>query len=457
MIRLLNVYYPTRTLVLLLCEALLVGGAFVLAATYLLGLDTYIALFYEHGIVKILGFTVLTLLLSYYFDLYEPQRISGGWEIYFRLLLVLSVLCFILGGVVIVYPSIYIGPHVLTIGICFLAIMLVLWRRAYEWIIGLSAFRERVYVLGNGGRAQTVIETLRARRDAGMQVVAGASQGEFSGDYERFEADLRGFCTQEPAINRVIVAMENRRGAMPVRELLDLRLRGVIIEDANFLMERLLGRLPLDGLNPSALIFTHGFNVKASQQFIRRLVSILVSFAGLVLCLPIIPILVVAVLLSSPGPIFFRQTRVGLRGRPFTVFKFRTMRQDAEAKGAVWATKNDPRVTSLGRFMRKTRLDEIPQLWNVLRGEMGFVGPRPERPEFVQWLSSEIPYYELRHIIRPGITGWAQVRYQYGATLEETRKKLEYDLYYVKHLSIGLDLLIMFETIKTIILRRGAQ
>jgi sugar transferase (PEP-CTERM system associated) len=457
MIRLFNVYYPTRTLALLLCEALLVSGAFLLTAAFRIGPDTYIALIYENGILKILGITVLTLLLSYYFDLYEPQRISGRWEIYFRLLLVLSVLCFLLGGVVYLFPGIYIGPHVLTIGIAILAIILVVWRRTYEWIIGLSAFRERVYVLGNGERARTVIETLRIRRDAGMEVVDGEGKGEFNGDHERFAADLRAFCQPKPGIERVIVAMENRRGSMPVRELLDLRLHGVVIEDANFLMERLLGKLPLDGLNPSSLIFTHGFNVRASQQIVRRLVSILVSFIGLLLCLPIIPFVILAVRLSSPGPIFFRQTRVGLRGRPFSVIKFRTMRQDAEANGAVWATKNDSRVTPLGRFMRKTRLDEIPQLWNVLRGEMGFVGPRPERPEFVQWLTSDIPFYELRHIIRPGITGWAQVRFRYGASLEETKQKLEYDLYYVKHLSIGLDLLIMFETVKTIILRRGAQ
>jgi exopolysaccharide biosynthesis polyprenyl glycosylphosphotransferase len=182
-----------------------------------------------------------------------------------------------------------------------------------------------------------------------------------------------------------------------------------------------------------------------------------VSFIGLAVCLPFIPLIILAVRLSSPGPILFRQTRVGRRGRPFTVLKFRTMSQDAEDQGAVWATKNDPRVTPVGRFMRQTRLDEIPQLWNVLRGEMGFVGPRPERPEFVQWLSSEVPFYDLRHMIRPGITGWAQVRYRYGASLEETKHKLEYDLYYIKHLSLGLDLLIMFETIKTIILWRGAQ
>ena len=457
MIRIFNVYYPTRTLVLLLCEALLVAGVLVLTVRMQIGPDTYIALIYEYGILKILGITSLTLLLSYYFDLYEPQRISGGWEIYFRLLLVLSVLCFVLGAVVYFFPGIYIGPHVLTIGISVLAIVLVLWRQSYEWILGRSAFRERVYVLGNGERARSVIQLLKTRNDAGMEIIEGEGEGDFNGDIEKFAADLRAFCQPKPSIERVIVAMENRRGSMPVRELLDLRLRGVIIEDANFLMERLLGKLSLDGLNPSTLIFTHGFNVKATEQLLRRLVSIAVSFIGLVLCLPFIPILILAVRFSSPGPIFFYQTRVGLRGRPFSVIKFRTMRQDAEKNGAVWATKNDSRVTRVGRFMRKTRLDEIPQLWNVLKGDMGFVGPRPERPEFVQMLNREIPFYELRHIIRPGLTGWAQVRYQYGATIEETRQKLEFDLYYVKHMSVGLDLLIMFETVKTILLRRGAQ
>ena len=457
MIRLFNVYYPTRTLMLLLCEAFLVAGVLLLTATYQIGPDTYIALIYENGILKILGITTLTLLLSYYFDLYEPQRISGGWEIYFRLLLVLSMLCFVLGVVVYFYPEIYIGPHVLTIGISALAVILVIWRQSYEWFIGLSAFRERVYVLGSGERAKSVTELIRSRNDAGMQVVQGEGKGEFDTEAERYAADLRAFCQPKPPIERIIVAMENRRGAMPVRELLDLRLRGVVIEDANFLTERLLGKLALDGLNPSTLIFTHGFNVKATQQILRRLVSISISFIGLVLCLPILPILMITVRLSSPGPIFFRQVRVGLRGKPFEVIKFRTMRQDAEKNGAQWAKKNDSRVTAIGRFMRKTRLDEIPQLWNVLRGDMGFVGPRPERPEFVEWLSSEIPFYELRHIIRPGLTGWAQVRYGYGSTLEETKHKLEYDLYYVKHMSVGLDLLVIFETVKTILLRRGAQ
>jgi sugar transferase (PEP-CTERM system associated) len=457
MIRILNVYYSTRTLVLFLCEALLVVGSFFLATVYVVGPDTYIALIYENGLLKIMGIAVFTLLLSYYFDLYEPKRISERWKIYFRLFLLLSVLSFILAGLVRFFPQIDIGPNVFIIGTSILVIALVVWRSVFEWILGFSVFRERVYVLGSGERARKVVDLIRTRRDAGMEVIEGEGIGEFDGELERLGADLRAFCKPEFRVERVIVAMEDRRKSMPVHELLDLRLRGVVVEDASAVIERLSGTLPLDGLNPSSLIFTDGFNVKASQQILRRIVSITVSFIGLAICLPFIPFIILAVRLSSPGSIFFVQTRVGLRGCPFSVIKFRPMRQDAEDQGAVWATENDPRVTSLGRFMRMTRLDEIPQLWNVLRGDMGFVGPRPERPEFVQWLASEIPFYELRHMIRPGITGWAQVRYKYGASLEETKHKLEYDLYYIKHLSLGLDLLIMFETIKTIILRRGAQ
>jgi sugar transferase (PEP-CTERM system associated) len=457
MIRLFNVYYPIRTLMLLVCEAFLVVGSFLLAATYLFVPDMYIPLIYENGLLKIFGITLLTMLLSYYFDLYEPHRVSGYWEIYFRLLLVLSVLSFILAGLVYLFPDIYLGRHVLTVGISILAIVLVLWRRSYEWILGISLFRERVYVLGNGNQARKVVETLRIRRDVGMEVIGGEGKGTYTSNIEHFAADLHFFLKRETGIDRVIVAMEDRRGSMPLRELLELRQNGVVIEDATSLMERVLGKLLLEGLNPSTLIFTHGFRVKASQQILQRLISITVSLIGLLICLPFIPFIILAVRLSSPGPIFYRQIRVGLHGRQFSLIKFRTMRQDAEPAGAVWATKNDMRVTSLGRFMRKTRIDEIPQLWNVLRGEMGFVGPRPERPEFVRWLSSAIPFYDLRHTIRPGLTGWAQVRFQYGASLEDTKQKLEFDLYYVKHMSVGLDLLIMFETIKTIILRRGGQ
>jgi sugar transferase (PEP-CTERM system associated) len=453
MIRIFNVYYPTRAVVKLLSEILLVWGSLMLATFHFAGPDAYIALVYENGFIKIACIATFTLFLSYYFDLYEPLLISGRWEIYFRLFLVLSVLSFILGGLVFFFPQLEIGPNVFVAGVSILSICLVIWRSAYDWIIGLPAFCERVYVLGSGDQAQAVVATLRTRTDAGMQVV----KGEGGGQLEGLAAELVRFNTQQASIDRLVVAMEERRGSMPVRELLTLRLKGVVVEDSCSLMERLTGKLPLDGLNPSSLIFTGGFNTKASLEISRRVVSLVVAATGLAICLPLVPFIILAVRLSSPGPIFFSQTRIGWRGRPFVLRKFRTMRQDAEANGAVWATKNDPRVTKLGRLLRKTRLDEIPQLWNVLRGDMSFVGPRPERPEFVQWLSKEIPYYDLRHMIRPGITGWAQVRYKYGASLEETKRKLEYDLYYVKHVSVGLDLLIMFETLKTIVLQRGAQ
>ena len=457
MIRLFNVYFPTRSLVRLLCEALLIGGTLLVAIACLLGPDAYIGLVYQNGLLKVIVITTFTLLLSYYFDLYAPRLIQERWETYFRLLLVLSTLSFILAGLLFLFPDIQIGRNVLAGGVFSVSIVLLIWRRVDEWLVGLSIFRERVYVLGCGSRARTVVEILRNRRDAGFEVAGWTGEGGTTDFSESSIADLRALCGPKPRVDRVIVAMEDRRGSMPVSDLLNLRLAGVLIEDASDIMERLTGTLPLQGLSPSILIFSQGFKVRTSHQILRRLLSILAATLGLLICLPFIPFIALAVRLSSPGPVLFRQTRVGWRGRLFTALKFRTMRQDAEASGAVWASKNDTRITPVGRFMRTTRLDEIPQLWNVLRGDMAFVGPRPERPEFVQWLSKEIPYYDLRHMIRPGITGWAQVRYQYGATLEETKRKLEYDLYYLKHLSLGLDLLIMFETIKTILLRRGAQ
>ena len=458
MIRLFNVYYPTRTIVLLLCEALIVSGCFLLATALVLGQDTFLVLNYEYGGIKILALTALTLLCSYYFDLYEPQRISARWEIYFRLLLVLGFLSFLLSAITYFYPEADIAHYVLVLGLALLTVALVAWRGVYQWLLGHKIFRERVYVLGGGERAQTVVETLKTRKDAGMEVIGwDPLPVDRVERKEAFAKALASFHGPNSPVDRVIVALEDRRGELPVRELLKLRFDGVVIEEAGFLLERLTGKLYLDTLNPSSFIYAEGFRVKPSQQIARRIVSTLTAATGLILFLPFLPFVILAVRLSSPGPIFFSQTRVGMGGRNFKVHKFRTMRTDAEATGAKWATKNDPRVTKIGMFMRKTRLDEVPQLWNVLIGDMGFVGPRPERPEFVPMLAEKIPYFELRHMIRPGLTGWAQVRFGYGATFEQNREKLEFDLYYIKHMTLGLDLLIMFETIKTIIRRQGAQ
>jgi sugar transferase (PEP-CTERM system associated) len=443
---------------LLLCEASVVSACF-LAATWIMLQDQAIfVLQLQDGFLKIGVITIVSLVLSYYFDLYEPSIVSGRLEIYFRVLLVLGFDCFILSAVLFMDPEAVIGPHVYVLGFGMLAPALLLLRRGYEWVVGRRIFRERIYVLGSGDYARSIVDTIRARPDLGMEVVDWQDVQLEPSERKRVWIEaLDNISKAKLPVHRIIVAMESRRGELPVQELLTLRFQGIEVEEDGTLRERLYGKIQLDGLRPSNFLYSEGFRIRASQQFTRQVVSICAAAFGLVICMPLLPFVVLAVKLSSKGPVFFRQRRVGMGGRIFEVLKFRTMFTDAEADGAKWATKNDPRVTKVGMFLRKTRIDEIPQLWNVLRGDMGFVGPRPERPEFVNWLTEELPFYYLRTLIRPGLTGWAQVRYSYGATLAETKEKLEYDLYYIKHMSLGLDLLIMFETIKTILRRRGAQ
>jgi sugar transferase (PEP-CTERM system associated) len=459
MIRFFNVYYPTRTVILVLGEALLVFGCFLLAVLLVLRDDAYIVLNYEFGWLKISGVTALTLLLSYYFDLYEPQIVFLRREIYFRILIVLGFDCFILSALIYFVPDAALWEgRVYVVGFALLIPAFLFWRRSYEWIVNQPLFRERVYVLGAGEFARSILAAIRARPHMGMEVVEWEDIQAEQPERKAIWIDaLERVSKLEHPVHRIIIAMESQRGELPVQELLALRFQGITIEEVGTLRERLSGKIQLDGLRPSSFLYSEGFRIRSSQQFLRRVASMCAAAVGLLVFLPFIPIVMLMVKCSSKGPIFFRQTRVGVGGHTFNVIKFRTMFVDAEAEGAKWATKNDPRITGVGMFMRKTRLDEIPQLWNILRGDMDFVGPRPERPEFMEMLNENLPFYYLRHLIRPGLTGWAQIRYGYGATLAEAREKLEYDLYYLKHMSLGLDLYIMFETIKTIIRRRGAQ
>jgi len=458
MVRLFHVYYPVRTLVLLTCEAVIVGSSLLIALVLRLGQDSVLVLNYEAGWIKILGVTLVALLCSHYFDLYAPQRLGSEAEVYFRLLLVLGFLSFFLAAIGYLFRGFLFQRSVFLVGLMILTVALPIWRSLFLWLMRQPFLQERVYVVGGGERAKSLVECIRSRSDLGMEVVGWAgAMGDGRVTQQMLEDSLHSISTRMP-VDRLIVAMSDRRGGMPVRALLAARLSGVLIEDATSLLEKINGKIDVDHLYPSALIFSEGFRLNYSFLLIRRIISFLVALIVLIICLPLIPIIGLAVKFSSPGPVFFRQQRVGQKNAVFTLYKFRTMRRDAEEQtGAVWAGKNDPRVTRVGGFLRRTRLDEIPQLWNVLKGDMGFVGPRPERPEFVQWLSSKIPYYHMRHIIRPGVTGWAQVRYQYGASFEEAKEKLAYDLYYIKHMSLALDLFVMFESIKTIILRRGAQ
>ncbi len=457
MVRLFHVYYPVRTVVLFAGEALIVCASFVLATLILFGQDSVLVLNYEGGFVKILGITAVALLCSHYFDLYEPQRLSARGEIYARLLVVLGVLSFLLAGVEYFIPEVRLQNGISLLGLMILTLALVGWRLGYTWLVRRPFLRERVYVLGGGERANQLVEALRNQAELGMDVVGWAGAIGASPSKDAL-SEMLLTARQNTPIDRVILAMRDRRNTMPVRELLDLRLQGVKIEDATSVLEKVSGKIEIDELNPSWLIFSDGFRLNTTFLFVRRVLSIFVAIGVGLVFLPLLPLIWLAIKLDSPGPVLYGQKRVGLHGKVFTCWKFRSMRQDAEAStGATWAGDDDPRVTRVGKLLRKLRLDEIPQLWNVLRGDMGFVGPRPERPEFVDWLTREIPYYQLRHIVPPGLTGWAQVSYSYGASLEDSKEKLRYDLYYIKHIAPMLDLLIVFNTIKIVLLGRGSR
>lgn len=458
MIRLFNVYYPIRTLVLLVVEALIVGLSFVLGTLWNLGwLQFNNELFIEGGYLRIFALTGIVLLLSHGFDLYDTSQLSARLDQAFRLLFVLGLVALGLEGVDHFVPGFLPGRWSSLLGIGILTFALFCWRSAYSWVVRQPFFRERVYVLGTGDRAERLVRGLRQRSELGIEVVGWT--GNLTGELTRESVGEHLVnLAKENGVHRVIVAMPNRRGTLPVDELLALRLAGVKVEEATSWLEKISGRIEVEQLNPSWLIFADGFRFSGIFRLVRRLLNLSVALMGLVFSLPLLPFIVLAVKLDSPGPVLYRQKRVGRGGEIFYCYKFRTMRQDAEADtGATWASDDDPRITRTGRFLRASRLDEVPQLWCVLKGDMHFVGPRPERPEFVEWLSKEIPYYGVRHVVRPGITGWAQVQYKYGNTREDAREKLQYDLFYIKNASFGLDLLIWFQTIKIVLLGRGAK
>jgi sugar transferase (PEP-CTERM system associated) len=263
---------------------------------------------------------------------------------------------------------------------------------------------------------------------------------------------------KQHGVSRIIIALDDRRGVLPTRALVTLKVQGVRVEDASSALSALTGRVPLRAVQPSWFVFTDGFHRSRWNDFLKRVLDLTAGIVGLILSLPVMILVALAVRLDSKGPCLYRQTRVGRMGKCFDVLKFRSMRMDAEQPGmAQWATENDPRTTRVGGFLRKYRLDELPQFLNVIRGEMSFVGPRPERPSFVEDLRKAIPYYDERHSVRPGITGWAQVQYRYGASAEDAFNKLEYDLFYLKDMSLTFDIAIIFRTIHIVLGGFGAR
>ncbi|MDF1798014.1 MAG: TIGR03013 family PEP-CTERM/XrtA system glycosyltransferase [Planctomycetota bacterium] len=387
------------------------------------------------------------------------------------------------------FPGLHLSQTVvlLTFSLSFGFVLLYGWRVFYHWLLRHANFNDRVLVLGVGESARDLVREIVERGSNGHEVVGviGLSnvaerRDDRRGSFQAApaeappvhvqlyavgpDAELELIPTEEPLpdivrrlhVDSMAVALADSRGTMPVRELLAIRLAGVIIEESQALFERVTGKIPIGAMRPSYLIFNQGFAQNPSKDIGKRILDIILALVVFAFTWPLMILTAIAVRMDTPGPILFRQERCGHHGRPFTLLKFRSMSADAEAKsGPVWATAGDARITRSGSFIRKTRLDELPQVFNVLLGDMSMVGPRPERPHFVQSLSEEIPYFSQRHVVKPGLTGWAQINYPYGNTVEDSKNKLQYDLFYIKHQSMLFDLSILFSTIKTVVLRRG--
>jgi sugar transferase (PEP-CTERM system associated) len=472
LIRLLNAYFPARTVFLGISESCLVALAFVAATIARLGpSDATLMLGYEQGIVKILVASAAFITCMYYFDLYNSSILSNRREVLSRLIAVLGTACILLAFLYYVYPALELGRGIFAIGCLLVAVVLLLWRKLFSAINSQPQFAERALIFGDSPLALSILRELESRPELGLRVVShvladgngpkelNSERHESAGEpLEPLECEELSRAAKAHRVNRIVVAMRERRGKMPVELLLSLKSRGVLIQDGTDVYEAITGKVPIESLRLGWLLFSPGFHISRLLMIYKRLASTLISILGLLLSLPLLPFIALAIKLTSPGPVFYRQKRVGRDGAVFYCCKFRTMCADAEAdSGPTWVGDDDPRITRVGRFLRISRLDEIPQLWNVVKGDMSLVGPRPERPEFVEWLTREIPYYKLRHSVRPGITGWAQVRYKYGNSVEDAKEKLRYDLFYIKNMSPGLDFLILFDTTKTILMGRGAK
>lgn len=409
---------------------------------------------------------VLCLQICFYYnELYATSEVWHPSEHLIRLGQAMGAACLLLGFLYFLFPSLVIGRGVFLIALGLAAASVTGARLLVNFAWRSTIPPENVLIFGTGKLASDVAREIRGREDLNIRVM-----GFIETDKENSAAptDLFGWpilgkvdqleqIVESQPVGRIIVALHDLRGALPVRELLRLRTRGIRVEEAYSTLSALTGRIALENVRPSWLIFSGGFRRTPFTIFLKRVLDLSSSIVGGVLSVPVVALAAVAVRLDDGGPVFYRQRRVGLNGALFVLTKLRTMRVDAEADGAQWADHNDPRVTRVGRYLRRYRIDELPQFLNVIRGEMSFVGPRPERPEFVELLRRKIPYYDERQTVRPGITGWAQVNYPYGATVEDAFRKLEYDLFYLKHMSAVFDFAIVFETVRIVLFGRGAR
>jgi sugar transferase (PEP-CTERM system associated) len=463
MIRVFRVFMPASVVSLLVSELILIYFSYLLGVFLIPGADPEVFLIDDNGFGRIAVATVCIMAGIYLQDLYWRFRIHS------RILLVQQV-CLVVGvsfmvQAVLTYFRLAdwtLSKWSMIVGSGLTLVLLPSWRVFYEALVLRALGKSRLLFLGSSPLNAEIAARVAERPELGLVSIGYLGEvgvGEDLFDIERLGAvnEIKRIAA-EVKPDRIVVGMTERRLNLPVHDLLDLRFSGIHVEEAQTLYENAFHRVPTASLHPSQLIFSTQMGPQPSRVVLQDFYSFLLGFVGFTLTLPLMLITGLLVKLTSEGPILFRQIRVGKDSVPFTIYKFRSMYRDAEARtGAVWAVKDDPRITPLGRWIRKLRLDELPQLWNVVKGDMSITGPRPERPEFVQILNERIPYYRQRFCVKPGITGWAQINHKYGDTIEDTIIKLEYDLYYIKNLAFSLDAYIMFQTVKVMLLSRGAQ
>ena len=457
-IRLFNRYVSQRHLTVFAGELLLVAGSMGFVLHHYSPDDELSTAFWKGSVVS-----ALCMLCLYYNDLYDLTVVRTPREVFIRLLQSVGSALILIAVLYLAVPWLIVADGASLPAFALFLTGILAWRLVFHHVTRLRSFGERVLIVGTDATAQTIARQIGAQEDFAYEVV-GFIDDDPSRVMQSID-DWRVLGTPDDierlvalhGVDRLVVGMSDRRGRLPVRALLRSKLRGIRVEDVNAVYERLTGKLLIEDLRPSWLIFSDDYSASRWTRRSKRAFDIGLALIGLVVSAPFVVLTAIAVWLESGSPVLYRQDRVGENGRVFTLNKFRSMRKDAEQGTPVWASEEDDRVTRVGRFIRHARLDELPQFWNVVRGDMSFVGPRPERPFFVNQLAEQIPFYEQRHAVKPGLTGWAQVKYRYGASFEDSVEKLRYDLYYVKHLSIPFDLTILFDTVKVVLFAKGAR
>jgi sugar transferase (PEP-CTERM system associated) len=416
---------------------------------------------YSSIIFKAIMFSTLMVFMCFFVDLYSKENGIGRKAKFLKILFAGFFAAVTLAAIYYFAPSLELGRGILFLTLCISIFAQSVWHIGYSLFLKLPVVANRVLILGTGPVAENMGKTLDANRNdfalAGYVNCIGEPVNVPRGSIVGNGDGLFATALKEKA-HKIVVSLSERRGTLPVREVLDCKLNGIDVVDGPSFYEQVTGRLLIESMNPSHLIFSDGFKLNVFSRYIKRLFDIFFASVGIILSFPLFVIIPVLIKIDSRGMVLFKQRRIGEGEKYFTVYKFRTMIDGAEkASGPVWSQTGDKRITRLGKLLRKTRLDELPQLFNVLHGNMSFIGPRPERPFFVESLKKQIPYYSERHCLKPGITGWAQVRYEYGDSIEDAIEKLRYDLYYIKYQSISLDFLIVLDTIKVVLFGRGGR